>query len=128
MLMHPPELIYSPQHIWLKDEKNGLFRLGLTHHYQAKLGKIVFIELPPASTHILINKPFGSIESSKAASDLISPINATVVELNQTVIDKPGLINNEPYGQGWLLLVKPGKIQELQTLLSAHEYVKSIET
>jgi glycine cleavage system H protein len=109
--MHPSELKYSPQNMWLKSEHAGVLRLGITYHYQGQLKNIVFLE------------PFGTIESSKTSSDLISPISGRVLEVNPAVLEKPGLINKEPYGQGWMILLQPNKPLELQSLLSSKQYV-----
>jgi glycine cleavage system H protein len=121
--MHPDELKYSPQNIWSKIENDGLLRLGITHYYQGQLHNIVFLELQSAGSQVTLGEPFGTIESSKTSVDLISPISGKVIEVNQAVLGKPGLINKEPYGLGWMVLVKPDKPEEIQTLLSSREYL-----
>jgi glycine cleavage system H protein len=126
--MHPNELMYSSQNIWLKIENDGLLRLGITYHYQGQLKNIVFLELRGVSSQIILGEPFGTIESSKTSSDLISPISGKVVGVNPAVLDKPGLINKEPYGHGWMILVQPDKSEGLQSLLSSKEYVALTET
>jgi glycine cleavage system H protein len=121
--MHPSELKYSPQNMWLKSEHAGVLRLGITYHYQGQLKNIVFLELPCVGSQITFGEPFGTIESSKTSSDLISPISGRVLEVNPAVLEKPGLINKEPYGQGWMILLQPNKPLELQSLLSSKQYV-----
>ncbi len=122
--MHPKELRYSPEHVWVKPEGEHV-RLGLTDFYQGQLHSIVYVELPPPGRELQRGAPFGSIESSKTTSDLVSPLSGRVLQTNAALAEKPGLINKEPYGAGWLLLVKPGKPEELKSLLTAEAYLNS---
>ena len=121
--MHPSELRYSPEHMWLKTETDGRVRLGITYYFQDQLKNIVYIELPEVGTEVTRAEPFGSIESSKTTSDLLSPLSGRVAEANTSIMEKPGLINKDPYGQGWLLIIEPGNSEELKSLLSAKEYL-----
>ena len=124
--MHPNELLYSPEHIWCKQEPDGNVRLGMTYHYQEQLKNIVFIDLPKIGALVKKGERFASFESSKTAADLTSPISGTVLETNPLLQDKPGTVNKEPYGAGWMLMVKPSHPEELDCLLSAKAYIDLI--
>ena len=121
--MHPKELKYSLEHIWLKDEGGGQFRLGITYRYQEQLKSVVYLELPNAGSEIRCGEPFGTIESSKASTDLTSPVSGTVIASNASVVGKPGLINKDPYGEGWLVLIQAQDANAGRALLSASEYL-----
>jgi glycine cleavage system H protein len=124
--MHPNELLYSPDHIWCKKEPDGNVRLGMTYYYQEQLKNIVFIDLPRTGALVKKGERFASFESSKTAADLVSPISGAVLETNPLLQDKPGTVNKEPYGAGWMLTVKPSHPEELDSLLSSKEYVDLI--
>ncbi|MGA3094736.1 MAG: glycine cleavage system protein GcvH [Dehalococcoidales bacterium] len=124
--MHPNELLYSPDHIWCKKETDGNVRLGMTYYYQEQLKNIVYIDLPKIGALVKKGERFASFESSKTAADLVSPISGTVLETNPLLQDKPGTVNKEPYGAGWMLMVKPSHPEELDGLLSSKEYVDLI--
>ncbi len=123
--MHPKELKYSPEHLWVKDEGEGRFRLGVTYRYQEQIKSVVYLELPRPGAELKQGEPFGAIESSKVSTDLTSPLSGTVLEVNDAAVDKPGLVNKEPYGQGWLVLLQSSCADELKTLLSADEYLEA---
>ncbi len=123
--MHPENLKYSSDHIWLKEEGEGRYRLGLTYYYQEKIKSVVFLDLPRAGAKLTRGEPFGAIESSKISTDLISPVTGTVIEANPAVLDKPGLVNKDPYGQGWLITIQPDATGELKSLLSSSQYLAS---
>jgi len=125
--MHPSELLYSLDHIWCKKEADGNIRLGITYYYQEQLKTIVYVELLPAGSRIKRGDPFGSIESSKASTDMLSPLSGMVVAVNTAIPEKPVLVNKDPYGQGWLLLVEPSHTEELKSLLSSQEYLASVQ-
>ena len=124
--MHPKELLYSTEHVWCKKEPDGNVRLGMTYHYQELLKNIVYLDLPQSGTVVVKGQPFASFESSKTAADLTSPLSGTVLESNALLQDKPGLVNKDPYEQGWMLLVKPARPEELESLLSAKAYIELI--
>ncbi len=121
--MHPRDLKYSPEHIWIKDEGNGRLRLGLTYRYQEQIKSVVFLELPRVGAELRRGEPFGAIESSKVSADITAPVSGTVAEVNSAVIEKPGLVNKDPYGEGWLMVIQPSAPGELRSLLSAAEYL-----
>jgi len=125
--MHPNQLKYSTEHAWLKLEGDKKGRVGITHYYQEQLKNIVFVELPEVGAVVTQNEAFGVIESSKATSDLYSPVSGTVVEVNSLLATEPGLINKDPYGEGWMFVVELDNPNELGSLLSADDYLTLIK-
>lgn len=125
--MLPSKLKYSKEHVWLKLEEGNIGRVGITHYYQEQLKKIVFVELPEVGAVVTLDEPFGVIESSKATSDLYSPVSGKVAEVNSLLETEPGLVNSDPYGQGWMILIELDNPDELGSLLSADEYLALIE-
>ena len=121
--MHPNELLYSPDHIWCKKETDGNVRLGMTYYYQEQLKNIVYIDLPKIGALVKKGERFASFESSKTAADLASPISGVVLETNHLLSEKPGLVNKDPYEQGWMVLLKPSHPEEMDSLLSSKENV-----
>jgi len=120
----PEGLYYSKEWTWVKVE-DGKVRIGITDYAQKQLKEIVFADLPRAGDEIVKNEPFGTVESVKSVSDLIAPVSGKVEEVNEEVIDNPGVINEDPYGAGWLILVSPSNLDEdLKTLMSFEESVK----
>ncbi len=120
--MYPGHLKYDKEHTWLKQEGDNRGRIGITHHYQEQLKTIVFIELPQVGDEVVRNEVFGAIESSKATNDLYSPVSGRVVEVNRSLESEPILINRDPYGDGWMILVELSHPDEAASLLSAQEY------
>jgi len=125
--MHPNQLKYSTEHAWLKLEGDKKGRVGITHYYQEQLKNIVFVELPEVGAIVTRNEAFGVVESSKATSDLYSPVSGTVVEVNSLLATEPGLINQDPYGEGWMFVVELDNPNELGSLLSADDYLTLIK-
>ena len=125
--MYPTQLKYSTEHNWLKIEEDNRAKIGITHYYQEQLRKIVFVELPKAGAVVCRDGVFGVIESSKATSDLYSPVSGTIIKVNNLLKSKPGLINSDPYGKGWIFVIELDNTDELESLLSADEYVDLIK-
>jgi glycine cleavage system H protein len=117
----PSELKYTREHEWAKQE-GATVRVGITHYAQEQLGDVVFVELPKAGTRVSAHKTFGVVESVKAVSDLFAPVSGEVIEVNAELTKKPELVNQEPYGRGWMLLVKSADSAEYGQLLSADQY------
>jgi glycine cleavage system H protein len=117
----PSELKYTREHEWAKPE-GATVRVGITHYAQEQLGDVVFVELPKAGTRVSAHKTFGVVESVKAVSDLFAPVSGEVIEVNAELTKKPELVNQDPYGRGWMLLVKPADAAEYGQLLSADQY------
>jgi len=120
----PEGLYYSKEWFWVKIE-NGKARVGITDYAQKQLREIVFVELPSTGGTVKANEPFGSVESVKAVSDLVAPLSGTIEQANQEVTSKPELLNEDPFGKGWLLIVAPSNLDaELAALM---DFNKSVE-
>ena len=120
----PEGLYYSKEWFWVKVE-GAKVRMGITDYAQKQLREIVFVELPSAGGTISANTPFGSVESVKAVSDLVSPLTGTIDEVNQEVTAKPETLNEDPYNKGWLLIITPSNLNaELEALM---DFNKSVE-
>lgn len=125
--MFPEDLKYIKNHSWVKVEgKNG--RIGITNYAQEQLSDIVFVELPEAGKEVSSMNPFGSIESVKATLDLVTPVSGEVIEANGNLEDQPEKVNQDPYGEGWMIVVKLKNPGELDSLMSASDYKKFTET
>jgi len=121
----PKDLLYTEEHEWVLME-DDVATIGITDYAQGELGDIVFIELPNVDDETTHMEPFGTIEAVKAVSDLFAPLTGIVVEVNSVLEDQPDLINQDPYGQGWMVKIKISKRSELDSLLSADEYKKKL--
>jgi glycine cleavage system H protein len=119
----PRDLQYTKSHEWVRREE-GTATVGITDHAQDELGDVVFVELPEQGTSFSAGDSFGTVESVKAVSDLYAPVGGEVVEVNERLNDSPELINEEPYGGGWMIRLR---ISEDGDLLSAEEYEKLVE-
>jgi len=120
--MTPKEYKYSPEHEWICLEPEGKGRMGITDYAQSHLGDVVFLELPSPGTQVKQLGKIGEVESIKAVSDIFTPVSGEVLEINQTVIDEPQLLNQEPYGNGWLVRLKLSNPAELDALMNSDEY------
>jgi len=117
-------LYYSKEWTWLKIE-DGKVRIGITDYAQKQLREVVFAELPEVGDEVVKGEPFGTVESVKSVSDLVAPISGKIVEVNEEAIDNPQIINEDPYGEGWLIVVSPSNLDEdLKTLMSFEESVE----
>jgi glycine cleavage system H protein len=117
-------LYYTKEFEWAKVEGDKI-RIGITDHAQKQLREIVYAELPSAGTTLAQNTPYGTVESVKAVSDLVAPISGEILEVNQEVQSKPELLNEDPYGKAWLLVVKPSNLQD--ELVKLMDFNKSVE-
>lgn len=120
------ELRYTKEHEWIKLE-NEVATVGITDYAQGELGDIVFVELPKVGTKVEHMKPFGVIEAVKAVSELFSPVTGEVIEVNSKLESEAGLINKDPYGEGWIIKIRLKDKTELDKLLTADDYKKMIE-
>ncbi|MCP4040951.1 MAG: glycine cleavage system protein GcvH [Gammaproteobacteria bacterium] len=118
----PEELRYTQSHEWVRQEGEGIVTVGITDHAQEQLGDLVFVELPEVGRELSIEEEFGVVESVKTASDLYAPLSGEVVEVNEELADAPELVNNDAYGDGWLLKLKLADEGELDTLLDSATY------
>ena len=122
----PGELRYMESHEWARKE-NGTARVGISDFAQDELGDIVFVEFPDEGDAITHDEAFGVVESIKAVSDLYSPVSGTVTATNDALLDAPELVNDDPYGEGWMLEVDLDDPDELDGLLNADAYRDQIE-
>lgn len=123
----PTDLKYASTHEWIRHEGDGIFTFGITDHAQDLLGDIVYVEMPDTDSTISTGDEVGVVESVKAASDIYTPITGTVIEINETLEDAPETINNDPYGDGWIMKIKAEDPQEADGLLDAEGYQATIE-
>jgi len=120
----PEGLYYSKDFGWLKIEGDKV-RVGITDYAQKQLKEIVYAELPSPGTTTIQNEPYGTVESVKAVSDLVAPISGTIEEVNEEVQSKPELLNEDPFGKGWLLVIRPSNLQaELANLMDFNRAVE----
>jgi glycine cleavage system H protein len=123
----PDGLHYSREHEWMKVE-NGNCRIGITDYAQGTLHEVVYVDLPEIGGNLTQNGAFGTVESVKAVSELYSPVSGEVIERNDKLVSTPELVNQDPYGVGWIVLVKPSHLNdELKVLLNASDYAKLLE-
>lgn len=120
------ELRFDEGHTWVRDEGKELI-IGITSYAQEQLGDVIFVELPEPGARIVRDDPFGSIESAKAIEDLVAPVNGEVTRRNDDVVDEPETVNEDPYGEGWLIAVKPDDDTDLSKLLTYEQYQKHVE-
>jgi len=119
--MDPKAARYTREHEWV-DMDGALAVVGLSDHAQNQLGDVVYLELPRVGASVKQNEPFGGIESVKTYSDLYSPVSGEVVEVNEGLDDHPEWVNQDPYGQGWMLKVRTSDPAEMDGLMTAEEY------
>ena len=120
-MMFPAELQYSKEHEWVRVEGQRAI-VGITYYAQEQLGDVVYVELPEPGSQVSQFEVCGTIESVKTVSDLFAPVSGEVAAINETLDDSPELINQEPYGSGWILEVTMADVSDLDRLLSAEEY------
>ena len=117
----PDDVRYTKEHEWARDE-GGRLRVGITDYAQDALGDVVYVDLPETGTEVQANQPLGEVESTKSVSDVYSPVTGTVAEGNGLIGDQPELVNQAPYGDGWLVVIEPADRAELEGLLDAAAY------
>ena len=123
---YPDELRYHPEHDWARIEGDEA-TLGITWYAQDSLGELVHFEPPDAGATIAKDASYGEVESVKAVSDLITPLSGEVIEINQKVVDAPETVNEDPYGEGWLVRIKLADPAETASLLDAEAYRQLLE-
>lgn len=117
----PENLKYSKDHEWILAEGDTV-TIGITDYAQGELGDVVFVELPGAGDHFDVSDTFGTIEAVKAVSDLYCPVTGEIIESNENLEDGPEIVNQDPYGQGWMIKIKLDDVGQLDDLLDANEY------
>jgi glycine cleavage system H protein len=121
----PPGLKYSREHEWVATE-DTVATVGITDHAQEQLGEIVYIELPAVGEKVSKDDPFGVIESVKAVSDIYAPVSGTVIEINEDLPESPEMVNEDCYGDGWLIKVKISDAADFDDLMDASEYEEMV--
>jgi glycine cleavage system H protein len=120
--MTPKDYKYTSEHEWICPESGNKGKVGLADYAQSQLGDIVFLDLPAPGTQVEQGKKMGEVESVKAVSDIFAPASGKVLEVNQTVVDEPKLVNEDPYGAGWLVKLELSKPSELDALMGSDKY------
>ena len=122
----PEGLKYTKEHEWVLVE-DRIATIGITEYAQQELGDIVYVELPEVGEKIVKDDPFGAVESVKAVSDIYAPVSGTVIEVNDTLPDSPETINDDAYGDGWMIRVEMSDADDLKDLMSAEEYAEYVD-
>jgi glycine cleavage system H protein len=123
---YPDDLLYHPEHDWARIE-DGQATFGITWYAQDSLGEVVFFEAPKVGTQVTKDAPYTEVESVKAVSDVISPMSGEIVAVNEGLADAPEQINEDPYGEGWLIKVKLSEPSEQEALLDAAAYEATLD-
>ena len=117
----PDELRYTKEHEWVRVE-GARVRVGITDFAQDALGDVVYVDLPEVGAKVEAHQPFGEVESTKSVSDVFSPLAGTIIERNPLIEDHPELVNEQPYGDGWLVVLAPDDVSKVEGLLDAGSY------
>ena len=124
--MCPENLVYTKEHEWARVEE-GIAVVGITEYAQDHLGDVVYVELPEVGAQLTQFEMCGTIESVKTVSDLYAPLSGEVIKINEVLDETPELINNEPYGAGWMIEIRINNQDELKSLLSSEDYEALIQ-
>ncbi len=125
--MNPEGLHYTVSHEWVRID-GEIGTIGITDHAQKELGEIVYLELPELGHVYDAEAEFGTVESVKAVSELYTPLSGEVVEVNRSAVAEPGIVNDDPYGGGWLIKLKLSSDEELKRLMSAEDYGEYVQS
>jgi glycine cleavage system H protein len=123
---YPQDLRYTKEHEWARAE-DGRIRVGITDYAQDALGDVVYVDLPEAGATVLAVQPLGEVESTKSVSDVFSPVDGAIVECNPLLEEHPELVNEEPYGDGWLVIIDPSDPAAFDGLMDADAYRAFVE-
>jgi glycine cleavage system H protein len=124
---YPQELKYTSEHEWVSTEEGNRVRVGITDFAQDALGDVVYVDLPEEGTEVTAGQPFGEVESTKSVSDIYSPVTGRIVERNGLLGETPDLVNRDPYGEGWMVVVEASDTSEVDRLMDAGGYRKMVE-
>jgi len=124
----PENLYYTKEHEWARIEDN-LVVMGITDYAQTQLHEVVYVELPEVGSEVEQMDAIGTVESIKAVSEIYTPVSGRIVEVNRSLEDKPELVNEDPYGEGWIAKIQPTNLEEdLKSLMNAEEYAEYLRT
>jgi glycine cleavage system H protein len=123
----PEDLKYTKEHEWARLEEDDVVTVGITDYAQESLGEIVYVELIDEGAQVSQGEAFGVVESTKAVSDLYAPVSGTVIEVNDTLLDSPSLINEDPYEDGWMIRIEMRDPKELEKCMNVSEYKSFVE-
>lgn len=124
--MNPEDLRYAASHEWVRvDGETGT--IGISDHAQKELGEIVYLELPEVGHVYNAEEEFGTVESVKAVSELFTPVSGEIVEINKAAVAEPGIVNDDPYGDGWLIKIKLSTDEEIKKLMTAERYAEYLK-
>ncbi|MGH2654914.1 MAG: glycine cleavage system protein GcvH [Actinomycetota bacterium] len=124
---YPEKLRYTKEHEWAVAEGDGTVRVGITDFAQDALGDVVYVDLPEEGAEVREGEPFGEVESTKSVSDLFSPVTGRVVGRNAALVETPELVNRDPYGEGWMVVIEPSEPAQLDRLMDAAAYRRMVE-
>jgi glycine cleavage system H protein len=125
--VNPDDLSYTEEHEWARVDGRR-FTVGITDYAQDALGDVVYIDLPASGTRVERGQPFGEVESTKSVSDLYAPVTGTIVERNENLESQPELVNSDPYGSGWMVIIEADDVTQADQLLTSADYDKLIES
>lgn len=121
-MSNPTDLKYTREHEWIRDNGDGTATIGITEFAQGELGDIVFVELEAEGFYFSENDTFGTVEAVKTVSELYAPVSGEILEINSALDSNPELVNEDPFGEGWMVKIKVSNPDEMKNLLSAEEY------
>jgi glycine cleavage system H protein len=122
------ETRYTKDHEWVRLEDDGTLTVGITDHAQEALGEIVFIELPLVDRDVVEGESVATVESTSASSDVYAPLGGRIAEINENIVEEPGLINRDPTGEGWFWRMEPGDDENFESLMDEEAYEAFLET
>jgi glycine cleavage system H protein len=118
----PEDLRYTKEHEWVRDEGDGRVRIGITDYAQDALGDVVYVDVPQVGTSVTADQPFSEVESTKSVSDVYAPLSGTVAERNPLLEERPEVVNEQPYGDGWIVVLESSDRSELEALMDSTAY------
>jgi glycine cleavage system H protein len=124
---YPDDRRYTKEHEWALQEGDGRIRVGITDFAQDALGDVVYVDVPEIGTEVRAGQPFGEVESTKSVSDVYSPVTGRVIERNAALEDRPEIVNEDPYGDGWMVAIEPSEDGSLNDLMEADAYRRFTE-
>jgi glycine cleavage system H protein len=124
---YPEDLKYTREHEWAAIEEGNRIRVGITDYAQDALGDVVYVDLPEAGTEVRGGEAFGEVESTKSVSDVFCPVSGKIVDRNAALEETPELVNSDPYGEGWMVLIEMAEPEDLDELLDAAAYRAFVE-